>query len=75
MPQNTVAGRTGSGSASDVVTVGKKLTKDIYVAYERGLADAEDTLRITWQITHQFQMLVRAGYLPGVDAVYRWTFE
>ena len=27
------------------------------------------------QITHAFQVLVRAGYLPGVDAVYRWTFE
>jgi len=23
----------------------------------------------------RFQLLVRAGYLPGVDAVYRWTFE
>jgi translocation and assembly module TamB len=75
MPQATVAGRTGSGSGSDVVSVGKKLTKDIYVNYERGLADAEDSLRVTWQITRQFQMLVRAGYLPGVDAVYRWTFE
>ena len=22
-----------------------------------------------------FQLLVRAGYLPGVDAVYRWSFR
>ena len=29
----------------------------------------------TGQITQAFQVLVRAGYLPGVDAVYRWTFE
>ena len=75
LPQSTVAGKTGSASAAEVVTVGKRLTKDIYVVYEQGLADAEGALRITWQITQKFQMLLRAGYLPGVDAVYRWTFE
>ena len=75
LPQSTVAGKTGSASAAEVVTVGKRLSKDIYVVYEQGLADAEGALRITWQITQRFQMLLRAGYQPGVDAVYRWTFE
>jgi translocation and assembly module TamB len=75
LPQSTVAGKTGSASAAEVVTVGKRLTKDIYVVYEQGLADVEGALRIAWQITQQFQLLLRAGYLPGVDAVYRWTFE
>jgi translocation and assembly module TamB len=75
LPQATVAGKTGTSSATEVVSVGKRLSKDLYVVYERGLADAEGALRLTWQITQKFQMLVRAGYLPGVDAVYRWTFE
>jgi translocation and assembly module TamB len=75
LPQSTVAGKTGSASAAEVVTVGKRLSKDIYVVYEQGLADAEGALRIAWQITQHFQLLLRAGYLPGVDAVYRWTFE
>jgi translocation and assembly module TamB len=75
LPQSTVAGKTGTSSAAEVVSVGKRLTKDLYVVYERGLADAEGALRLTWQITQKFQMLVRAGYLPGVDAVYRWTFD
>jgi 3-dehydroquinate dehydratase-2 len=55
--------------------VGKRLHKDVYVIYEQGLAEAEGALRIAWQITDKFQLLLRAGYLPGVDAVYRWTFE
>jgi translocation and assembly module TamB len=75
LPQSTVAGRTGSASAAEVVTVGKRLSKNLYVVYEQGLADAEGALRLTWQITQKFQVLVRAGYLPGADAVYRWTFE
>ncbi len=74
LPQSTVAGKTGSASAADVVTVGKRLTTDVHVIYEQGLADAEGALRVTWQITKKFQLLVRAGYLPGVDAVYRWSF-
>ena len=56
--------------APDVV-----LGKDVYVLYEQGLAEAEGALRITWQITKRFQILVRGGYLPGADAVYRWTFR
>ena len=75
LPQNTVAGRTGSASAADVVSVGKRLGKDVYVLYEQGLGEAEGALRITWQITKRFQILVRGGYLPGADAVYRWTFR
>ena len=39
-----------------------------------GLADAEGTLKLAWRLTRRFQLLARAGYLPGLDAVYRWTF-
>jgi translocation and assembly module TamB len=54
--------------------VGKRLNDRLQLTYEQGLADAEGALKITWRISRQFQMLVRAGFLPGVDAVYRWTF-
>lgn len=75
LPQSTVAGKTGSAAAADVVSVGKKLTRNVHLTYEQGLADAEGALKITWTITQKFQLLVRAGYLPGLDAVYRWTFK
>jgi translocation and assembly module TamB len=75
LPQSTVAGRTGTASAAEVVTVGKKLTRDVHLTYEQGLSDAEGSLKVAWQITRRFQLLARAGYLPGLDAVYRWTFR
>jgi translocation and assembly module TamB len=75
LPQSTVAGKTGSASAAEVVSVGKKLTRDIHLTYEQGLADAEGALKVTWQISRHFQVLVRAGFLPGLDAVYKWTFK
>jgi translocation and assembly module TamB len=74
-PQSTVAGRTSSGSGSEVFTVGKRLTKDIYVSYQHGLADAEATLKFSYQVTQKLQLLLRASNNPGFDAVYRFTFE
>lgn len=75
LPQSTVAGRTGTASASDVVSVGRRLNDNFHITYEQGLADAEGALKITWRISQHFQILARAGYLPGLDAVYRWTFK
>ncbi len=75
LPQSTVAGRTGTPSASEVVSVGKRLNGNLHLSYEQGLADAEGALKVTWNISRQFQLLVRAGFLPGIDAVYRWTFK
>ena len=75
LPKSTVAGRTGTASAVEVVTVGKRLTDDIYVSYRRGLADAEGSLRVAWQLTRSLQLILRAGYLPGIDAVYRFSFD
>jgi translocation and assembly module TamB len=75
LPQSTVAGRTGSPAAADVVSVGKRLNRNLQLNYEQGLADSEGTIKIAWRITRGFQVLVRAGYLPGIDAVWRWTLK
>ena len=75
LPQSTVAGRTGSASAAEVVSVGKQLTENIHVSYRQGLADAEGSLRVALQFSKSLQFILRAGSDPGVDAVYRFTFE
>ena len=75
LPQSTVAGRTGTPAASDVVSVGKRLNRNVQLTYEQGLADVEGALKITYRISRQFQLLARVGYLPGLDAVYRWSFK
>jgi translocation and assembly module TamB len=75
MPQSTVAGRTRSTAVADVVTVGARLTEDIHVSYQQGLADAEGSLRIAWQYSRSLEFILRAGYLEGIDAVYRFSFR
>gem|GEM_PF-2454276 len=75
LPESTVAGRTGTASAAESVTVGRSLTRDVHLSYEQELGAAEGTLKLAWKLTRKFELLARAGYLPGLDAVYRWTFE
>jgi translocation and assembly module TamB len=75
LPESTVAGRIGSASAAESVTVGRSLTRDVHLSYEQELGAAEGTLKLAWKLTRHFELLARAGYLPGLDAVYRWTFE
>ncbi|HUI98997.1 MAG TPA: translocation/assembly module TamB domain-containing protein, partial [Usitatibacter sp.] len=75
LPESTVAGRIGTASAAESVTVGRSLTHDVHLSYEQELGAAEGTLKLAWKLTHSFELLARAGYLPGLDAVYRWTFE
>jgi len=75
LPQSTVAGRTGQPAAADVVTVGKRLNRNLHLSYEQGLASAEGAIKLAYRVSRQFEILARGGYLPGVDAVYRWTFK
>jgi translocation and assembly module TamB len=75
LPESTVAGRIGTASAAESVTVGRSLTRDVHLSYEQELGAAEGTLKLAWKLTRKFELLARAGYLPGLDAVYRWTFE
>lgn len=74
LPESTVAGRTGTASAAEVVTVGRRLTDKIHLTYQQGLSDAVGTVKIAWQASRRFQVIARAGYLPGLDFVYRWIF-
>jgi translocation and assembly module TamB len=75
LPESTVAGKTGATSAAEVLTVGKRLTDEIYVSYRQGLADAEGSLRVAYQFSKSLQFILQAGDRQGVDAVYRFSLD
>jgi hypothetical protein len=64
LPQSTVAGKTGSASAATVVSVGKKLTRDLHLTYEQGWR-TRGRAQDHWTITQHFQLLARAGLPAG----------
>jgi translocation and assembly module TamB len=75
LPESTVAGKTSTASAAEVLTVGKRLSDKIYVSYRQGLADAEGSLRIAYQFSKSLQFILQAGDRPGVDAAYRFSLD
>jgi translocation and assembly module TamB len=75
LPQSTVAGRTGTPTASEVVSIGKSINRNVQLTLEQGLSDTEGALKVTYRFSRNLQLLLRAGYLPGIDAVYRWTLK
>jgi hypothetical protein len=59
-----------------VVSIGKRLSKDLYVVYERGTGGRGG--RVAAHVADHTEIpdaRCAPGYFAGVDAVYRWTFE
>ena len=66
-------GEAGSAATSLGLTLGKRLTQDLYAVYERGVAGVLGTLRVFYDITERLQLRVEAGDRAGVDLVYSVT--
>ena len=72
-------GFKGPGSGGDVresaVTVGKRLSKDFYVTYERSLAGTLGTLFIFYDLTQRLTLRGQAGQRSGVDLIYTLKYD
>jgi translocation and assembly module TamB len=68
------------GLGTDAVTIGKRISNELYLTYEVGLAGAASTLFIFYDITRKLTLRaqnVRAteGYSNAVDLVYTIKFD
>lgn len=60
--QQTRDRQTGElNPAEQVVTVGKRLTNDLYLGYQIGLESAIQTVKLTYQINRTLQVIAKAG--------------
>jgi translocation and assembly module TamB len=69
----------GGGSSgaldSQVLTVGKRLSRDLYLEYEQGLAAASNVLRLNYQLTRALSLRVEAGAASAFGLYYRRSYE
>ena len=67
----------GSGGelAESSVTLGKRLSKDFYVTYERSLAGALGTLFIFYDLTSRLTPRGQAGQQSAVDLIYTVQYD
>jgi translocation and assembly module TamB len=77
-----LGGRLASGLGLDElgfgesgVAIGKRLTDELYLTYQQGLAGAASTLFIFYDITRRLTVRAQTGESTAVDLVYTITFD
>jgi len=72
-------GFKGPGSGGDVrestVTVGKRVTRDFYITYERSLGGTLGTFFIFYDLTRRLTLRGQAGQQSAVDLIYTVQFD
>lgn len=69
-------GSSESGIENEqVVSLGKAITEKINLGYEQSLNSAASILRLTWQFSRRWSMVMRGGTINGLDVVYNLRFD
>lgn len=66
---------TGGDLRESAVTVGKRISKDFYVTYERSLSGTLGTLFIFYDLTRQLTLRGQAGQQSAIDLIYTLKFD
>ena len=64
-----------STTAGATVTLGKRVSKDFYVAYENSLAGAMGTLYIFYDLSRRFTLRAQAGEQSAVDLIFTLRYD
>lgn len=78
LPRASVAGSVrGSPStvSEEIVTVGKRLSEDITISYERAASGADNLVQIAYRLTQRLSVLARAGTENALNLVYSFSFD
>lgn len=66
---------TGEDASGSALTLGKRLTDQIYVTYEASLAGSLGTLYIFYDLTRNLALRGQAGLQSGVDLIYTLSYD
>jgi translocation and assembly module TamB len=62
-------------STSAAITLGKRLSQDIYVAYERSLAGTLGTFYIFYDLSRRFTLRAQTGEQSAVDLIFTLRYD
>lgn len=65
----------GDTLASQILTVGKRLSDRAWLGYEQGLTAATGTLKFTYALTPRVSLVTRTGGDNAVDVFYNFRFD
>jgi translocation and assembly module TamB len=67
--------QTDGDTRETVVSVGKQLSKRVYVAYEQNLATSAGSFQVTYRIAQRFVMRLQSGFDRSIDLIGTWRWE
>jgi len=65
----------GADASEAALTLGKRLTKDLYVTYERSLSGVLGTLYIFYDLSRRLQLRGQTGMQSAVDLIYTVRYD
>ena len=65
----------GTGATGATVTLGKRISRDFYVAYERSLAGTVGTLSIFYDLSRRFTLRAQTGEQSAVDLIFTMRYD
>jgi len=65
----------GEDVRNSSITLGKRLSKDFYVTYERSLAGTLGTLYIFYDLTRRLTLRGQAGTQSAIDLIYTFSYD
>ena len=65
----------GSNAGDTTVTLGKHVSRNFYVAYERGLTSAMGTFYIFYELSRKFTLRAQTGEKSAVDLIFTLRYD
>ncbi len=72
---NVAAGQMEDGTTTQIITVSKRLGKNLSVGLDKSLNGLQDAVRLTWRLSRKWSMITRFGVDDStIDARYSIVF-
>ena len=65
----------GTTTSGATVTLGKRLSRNFYVAYERSLAGTLGTFSIFYDLSQRFTLRARTGEQSAIDLIFTYSYD
>lgn len=75
LPSSTSGTSTAGTATGATVTLGKRISRDFYVAYERSLASTVGTLSIFYDLSRRFTLRGQTGEQSAIDLIFTLRYE
>lgn len=72
---DTLSVRGSTTLANNVVAVGKRFSRNLYVVYEQSLGGIANVLKVELNLTRRLLLRAEAGQVSAAGLVFRWSFD